>query len=241
MYTLDMLFLGQECSVTDLVLDWPFTLISLVEFAGRRDSIDLKEEGEQLDSVAKAWLEPLLGLKHLRRLTISHGQGIRYLPRYTLRITSTAVPACSESQPEETLKSFSRFLELPRKVREPVYLLTMLPSDNTIYPYLRSWYDSETRKIIPLFLTCRQIYKEAQETFYTSASFASSIERYNTRFLKFLEDRRPAIRAQIRHIRILAHANLSFDLMFYLAPEMSHVRLTYVIPEYRVKVFVREW
>lgn len=60
-------------------------------------------------------------------------------------------------------------------------------------------------------------------------------EIYDNRFLEFLKAGGPKICAQIRYIRILAHSNLSFELVTYLAAEMPHVKLTYVLPEHIVK------
>ena len=145
------------------------------------------------------------------------------------------------SQLLENAKTFRRFLDLPLELREQVYRLTTLPPDNTNHPYIRSWYDPETCNIIPLFLTCRQLHKEAEETFYSSATFASSIERYDNRFLEFLKTRGLTIRAQIRYIRILTHPSLSFELVAYLAAEMPHVKLTYVFPEHLVRDRIKLW
>ena len=209
-------------------------------FAGAKESISLEQVLQKLDSIGKAWVRPLLGLKHLRCLKITCGEP-RHVPQYTVRIDPRVISTSCGSQLLENARTFHRFLDLPLELREQVYRLTTLPSDNTNHPYIRSWYDSETHNIIPLFLTCRRLHKEAEETFYSSATFASSIERYDNRFLEFLKTRGPTIRAQIRYIRILAHPNLSFELVAYLAAEMPHVNLTYVFPKHLVKDRIKLW
>ena len=53
MYTLDIVFLGQEYIVTDLSLDGPFFTKALMPFAGAKESISLEQVLEKLDSIGK--------------------------------------------------------------------------------------------------------------------------------------------------------------------------------------------
>ena len=240
-WTASIIFLAGECHITEL------TLIGSRELCGRPTHSDMTntgrpgfETGRDGDAIVKGpWMQPLQQFKNLRKIHII-GYGPKDVRQYIRRLpalTPELVTALDSNNPQQ----FPKFLQLPSELRDQIYGLVMIPLDGTIHPYIRSWYDSATRNIVPLFLTCHQIHNEAQDMLYRSAIFASSVARYDARFLTFLKERSPATRQQIQHLKLLAQPNLSLNLIEYLAYEMPHLKITCVVPEICVSRFIKTW
>ena len=77
-------------------------------------------------------------------------------------------------------------MRLESTIRERIYRHVLLPPDKRIHPYIKPWYDSTTRNVLPLFLTCKQNHQEALYVLYGKAIFTSPLPKYHTLLYRFL-------------------------------------------------------
>ncbi|MCJ1407680.1 hypothetical protein MMC19_001751 [Ptychographa xylographoides] len=78
------------------------------------------------------------------------------------------------------------FLNLDRHTRNMVYRYVILPANRRIHPYIKSWYDQDTRNVIPLFLTCKLIHRESEIVLYTQGIFTAPLLKYEVGLLKMI-------------------------------------------------------
>ena len=209
-----MKFLAQECPSLQSLKLWAF--------ADGREGRSLNESCQE----EKEWVQAILQIKNLRffdihaipRRAIKHDQScapefverLRYL-LYRQKSEQKQM-LCDKQITPDAVSSFP-FLKLPVEVRYRIYRLTLLPADNRIHPYIKSWYDQTTRSVIPLFLTCHQIHKEAEDVLYGSAIFFSPEHKYSLRLVQFLADLEPRLRSKILFIQMTQYSREVCDMV----------------------------
>lgn len=62
-------------------------------------------------------------------------------------------------------------------------MMYRLPADRHLHTYIKPWFDETTQHVIPLLLTCKQVYDEAEPVSYNHGLFAPTTERYNPALL----------------------------------------------------------
>ena len=172
-------------------------------------------EGEDLERcchMSSEWVRSILQIKTLRsfdiraipRRKITEGQSC--VPNvlqdlrsilYRQSNASTTLPA---EDPIRTLGSAFPLMQLPYQVRKRVYRFALLPANKQLHPYLKSWYDVTTRQVVPLFLTCRQIQREAEAVLYGEGIFCAPAAKYDQPLSTFLQSLPSRLSLQIRHI-----------------------------------------
>lgn len=194
-----MKFLALECPSLRSMILWGFA-----------DGV----EGEDMDRscrVSADWVQSILQIKTLRFFDI------RAIPRRKIIEDQSCVPqvlqdlrtllyqqsSALKTAPAEPLSSSlgSTFplLQLPLHLRKRIYRFALLPVDKHLHPYLKSWYDVTTRNVVPLFLTCRQIQKEAEAVLYGEGVFCAPEHKYDKSLSNFLQNLSPRLLRQINH------------------------------------------
>ena len=225
-----MKFLGQECtSLRSLVL-WGF--------ADGREGMELASScvlGEQ-------WVQAILQIKTLNFFdihAIPRGkvradqscvpEFVRCLRDilYPLNINSSSQKSISH-QPFDGMAEFP-FMKLPSNVRNRVYRFVLLPANKQIHPPIKSWYDGTTQNAVPLFLTCRQIYQDAQAVLYGDGVFCSPDPKYDLSMISFLQRLPSHLSCQIRYLRVWVLYDLKPELVYYAARNLNLAVLFYVL------------
>ncbi|KAL8919007.1 MAG: hypothetical protein Q9172_005184 [Xanthocarpia lactea] len=120
------------------------------------------------------------------------------------RIKQDAVRILSDSPVDPhaavTSSKFSRFLELPEHIRKLVYRHTTVPANGKIHPYIGPWFDGTTRNLLPLLITNRQIYNEAQEVFFNVTTWTSLSAHHSQTFFESLHKLPKSTLCRIRHL-----------------------------------------
>lgn len=194
-----MKFLALECSSLRSLVLWGF--------ADGREGEDL----ERCCHMSSEWVRSMLQIKTLRSFDI------RAIPRRKITEDQSCVPNvlqdlrsllyrqsnASTTLPAEgpirTLGSAFPLMQLPCHIRKRVYRFALLPADKQLHPYLKSWYDVTTRQVVPLFLTCRQIQREAEAVLYGEGIFCAPAHKYDQPLSTFLRSLPPRLLIQIRH------------------------------------------
>ena len=119
----------------------------------------------------------------------------------------------ASKHPKRNSRTFQQFnlLELPPEVRKRVYRHLLLPPNSQIHPYHQAWYDMTTRNVIPLFRTCRQVYREARECFYTLAIFTFRTSNCRSNIAAFFNRLPARLRKLVRHIRLHWQTHVFLD------------------------------
>ncbi len=192
-----MKFLALEClSLRSLIL-WGFA-----------DGV----EGEELErscTMSSDWVQSILQIKTLRFFDI------RAIPRRKIVENQSCVPKVLQElrnslyQQGDASRSFTTksilptpgsefpLMQLPCHIRKRIYRFALLPANEQLHPYLKPWYDVTTRNVVPLFLTCRQIQKEAEEVLYGQAIFHAPAHKYDQPLNHFLQTLPPHLSRQI--------------------------------------------
>ncbi|KAI9737183.1 MAG: hypothetical protein M1834_000776 [Cirrosporium novae-zelandiae] len=201
-WTLFMRFLAHECPSLQSLTLW-----------GPGDS---KEGPPWVTTCQKdaAWVQAMLQIKTLRAFDIPviPGGVIYNYPAFKddffpwLKSSLLEASKCSANAkiPQTAYADGSafRFLDLPKSVRNIVYRKLLLPEDRKLHPYIGPWGDQTTCNIMPLFLSCPQIHKEAELILYGEAIFASLIKKYHNRLSQFFRHLNPRLLGLVRHLDI---------------------------------------
>lgn len=168
-------------------------------------------EGEDLERcchMKSEWVQSILQIKTLRsfdiraipRRKITEGQScvsnVLQDLRSLLYRQSNASMTLPAEDPIRTLGSAFPLMRLPSQVRKR---LALLPANRQLHPYLKSWYDVTTRQVVPLFLTCRQIQREAEAVLYGEGIFCAPAAKYDQPLSTFLRSLPPRLSLQTRH------------------------------------------
>lgn len=194
-----MKFLALECSSLRSLILWAF--------ADGHEGDELKRNCR----MSTDWVQSILQIKTLRffdiraipRRAIAEGQScvpevVRDL-RSVLYQQSNALTTAQAEFPSSFPGSTFPFAQLPGHLRNRIYRFALLPADKHLHPYLKSWYDGTTRNAVPLFLTCRQIQKEAEAILYGEGIFCAPAHKYDQPLSTFLENLPIRLARQINH------------------------------------------
>ncbi|MCJ1385051.1 hypothetical protein MMC17_008169 [Xylographa soralifera] len=162
------------------------------------------------------------------------------------------------------------FLEFPREIRDLVYRQVLLPWDRRIHPYIRSWYDQDTRNAVSLFLVDKQIHHEAELVLYSEGIFTAASLQHQTNLLNMLREKTKhrvkdipdykRIRLPQRSTKLIRHIRLALDfdrapyetlsninnfvegpLITFAAKHMQLSSLTIVLSDSLVRHMNRQW
>ncbi|KAM5466251.1 hypothetical protein MauCBS54593_005986 [Microsporum audouinii] len=81
------------------------------------------------------------------------------------------------------------FLRLPLHVQQRILRYALIPPFLVIHPCLSPITDGTALTVLPLFLTCKDIYREAETILYREAVFSSCSPRYEKAMRRFLYNR----------------------------------------------------
>ncbi|MCJ1388607.1 hypothetical protein MMC18_001454 [Xylographa bjoerkii] len=147
----------------------------------------------------KEWVKAILQITTLKEFDIPviHGGVIYDFPEFKndflpwlksslLQQPQHNVPLQKHDVMENNEGIKVRFLEFPRNIRYMVYRQVLLPPGRRIHPYIRSWYDQDTKNAVSLFLVNKQINREAELVLYSEGIFTAASLKYQIKFLKML-------------------------------------------------------
>ena len=230
----------------------------------------------------KEWVKAILQIKTLKEFDIPviHGGAIYdfstfkddFLPWLKSSLLQATQHEVQTSKPDINRKDTDtiRFLEFPRSIRDIVYRQVLLPPNRRIHPYIRSWYDQDTRNAVSLFLVNKQIHKEAELVLYGEGIFTAESLKYEIKLLLMLRDEiycRPnaspaykglrfnpkVVQQLMKHIRVAGidraqsrmnyYPNNTMDcpLISYAARCMQLTSLELVLPDSLAEHMNREW
>ncbi|EFR02850.1 hypothetical protein MGYG_05851 [Nannizzia gypsea CBS 118893] len=81
------------------------------------------------------------------------------------------------------------FFRLPLQVQRRILRYALIPHFQVIHPCLSPITDGTSLNILPLLLTCKAIYQEAEAILYQEAIFSSCSPRYEKAMRRFLYNR----------------------------------------------------
>lgn len=81
------------------------------------------------------------------------------------------------------------FLRLPVQVQRRILRYALIPPFQVIHPCLSPITDSTSLNVLPLLLTCKEIYRKAEAILYQEAVFTSCSPRYEKAMRRFLYNR----------------------------------------------------
>lgn len=203
-WKLFMTFLARECPALQSLKLWAFADGS----QGQIFSNTCREDA--------AWVRQLLKIKTLTFFDIPA------IPRGVIKPDQSCAPAFVEylrarlyGQAREHKELMSRtitpsapdtgshfrFLDLPYELRARVYKVVLIPADEYVHPYVKSWYDETTRNATSLFLTCRQIHEEAEHILYRHAIFSFPLPKHQMHRVLFYEKLSERLVDKIRWVK----------------------------------------
>lgn len=237
-----MKFLAQECPSLQSLILWGFA--------------DGPEGEQMLQSCHQdsEWVQAIFQIKTLRFFDLPA------IPRGKVRPGQSCAPevleqlravlyhqkseVVSDSEPNNgpsAVTSSFPFLKLPEHIRDRVYRFVLLPADKQVHPEIKPWYDSTTRNTLPLFLTCRQIHKEAEMVLYGQATFCC-VDKHSdsSRFFRSLP---PRLLLRIRVVRVLNCSSFAglVDMCKYLSESLNLDMLSFVVSDVLVSIMNRWW
>lgn len=115
-----------------------------------------------------------------------------FLPWLQARLTErNSKPSVAEEQNKSIVETPQNghfpLLKLPGVVRDRIYRWTLVPYNNFVHPFLPPYFDETTQSLIPLFLTNKKVYQEAECVLYREAIFRSPARKYEIRLREILE------------------------------------------------------
>lgn len=209
-----MRFLAQECPALQSLKLWAFA----DGHEGRSLNESCREEKEWVQAILQIHNLSFFDIHAIPRRAVKHDQScvpdfVKKLRYLLYRQKSNVRHATSYKSPSTATSPFP-FLKLPLEVRSRIYRFTLLPANKHIHPYIKSWYDQETRNAVPLFLTCRQIHTEAEDILYSHGVFSSSDPKYSFLLSNFFDNLHDRLFEKVRHLQSVERPNGSgiFDL-----------------------------
>ena len=249
-WTMFMTFLARECPLLHSLKLW-----------GPGDS---NEGPKWVETCGKEehWVQAILQIKTLKYFDIPviRGGVIYQYPAFTdeflpwLKMSLVDTSRHLQSGNRNLLRSSMNsdtnpfpFLRLDKAIRERIYRHVLLPPNKNVHPYIKTWYDITTSNIVPLFLTCKQIHGEAQQFFYSEAIFTSTLSKYNTPLVNFLQGKPdprkssfpPCSRPFIKHIR--CNTNIDFGEWYKYIVSCPDLTAHITLSSQNVQAFNREW
>lgn len=237
-----MKFLAQECPSLQSLILWGFG--------------DGREGQQMLQSCHNdsEWVQAIFQIKTLKffdlpaipRGKVTPGQSCvpDFLKQLRTVLYNQKIEVASQPEPRNgpsTVTSSFPFLKLPGHIRDRVYRFVLLPANKEIHPGIKTWYDGTTRNVLPLFLTCHQIHREAEMALYGQATFCCVQKNSDLSF--FFRRLSPCLRLSIREIRVLNCS--SFDgfmlLVKYTSGSLNLDRLSCVMRDVLVRLLNRWW
>lgn len=194
-----MRFLAVECPSLQSLILWGFA-----------DGVE-GQDMERSCRLSTDWVQSILQIQTLRFFDI------RAIPRRKITEHQSCVPTVVRElrkllyQQSNALKrapvesarpsrgSAFPLMRLPLRIRKRIYRFALLPADQILHPYLKSWYDGTTQNAVPLFLTCRQVQKEAEAVLYGEGRFRAPSYKYDQLLSTFLQNLSPRLLRQIKH------------------------------------------
>ena len=256
-WQLFMKFLAQECPNLQSLKLWVWT--------DRTETQELRRTTSNI-----VWVQGILRLAHLTNLphfdmpaikstptehpveqTPSGDGGL--LPSLRRRLLQVRLQASKKSASMALHDPHNRprfnapfpFLKLPLSVRALVYRYVLLPPNNQIHPFIKSWHNISSRNVVALLSTCRFICQEAEDVLYGEAIFTvpGGSSRYACGLRRFFETVGPRLRAKVRYVTIPSYGFFfgTRSLVHYLAENMDSTSLTYFVPEGEVQRINLYW
>ena len=237
-----MKFLALECPSLQSLILWGF--------ADGREGEQMRQSC-QLDS---EWVQAIFQIKTLRffdlpaipRGKVKPGQSCvpEFLEQLRAVLYHQKSKVYSESKPHivpSAVTSPFPFLKLPGHIRDRVYRFALLPADKQIHPDIKPWYDGTTRDTLPLFLTCHQIYQEAEMFLYSHATFCCVHK--NSDLTRFFQNRPQRLRVMIRTVRVLncSHFSVLLGMCQYLSTNLNLDMLAFGLRDGLVSFLNRWW
>ena len=127
-------------------------------------------------------------------------------------------------------ESIFRLLDLDVDIRERIYRHLLLPPDRRLHPYIGAWYDQTTKNTVSLFLTCRQVHKEAEKILYSRGVFSSPIKKYDVQLLRFFRNStrasctrglNPRLLSLVRQVYVGHGPPYSYYMLAFMAEKMN--------------------
>ncbi|MCJ1420879.1 hypothetical protein MMC32_007238 [Xylographa parallela] len=150
----------------------------------------------------KEWVKAILQITTLKEFDIPviPGGVIDDLPEFKddflpwLKSSLLQQPQHEVSLRKEKLNEYHEgamvpLLEFPRNIRDLVYRHVLLPPGRRIHPYIRPWYDRDTKNAVSLFLVNKQIHHEAELVLYSEGIFTAEPLKHQFNLLRMLAKR----------------------------------------------------
>ena len=238
-----MKFLAQECPSLQSLILWGF--------ADGRESKNM----EKICREDSAWVQAVLQIKTLTFFNIPA------IPRHRVKLGQSCMPeflekmraslynqetAISKSEPNDEMMeraSSFPFLKLPIDVRNRVYRFALLPANKQLHPYIKPWYDNTTKNTIPIFLTCHQIHKEAEEVLYRQGVLCIAASKYHYCLCDNFWFPKSTAGYHLDKFRSIRVYDYLFDAYFrsFLRSMSKLEKLYYVLDSSAVHSINREW